>query len=230
MGLTFARAFAPYRMNKSFGTALIAWNVLLTALVAWALFRSPSATNATAAVAANDSTVVLAPSVVRDTAALKEARIAYFNMDSIQDGYELVKEREASFTSEGRQLEKALMDKMQKAQDRYNELMAKDHTYSTKAELEADEAELKQRANEIQEMRASSQDRLDKMQMAMLQEITDEIMAYMKEYNANAQFDYIFSIQDGGQIWVGNEGLNITGDILGGLNARHRARKAAAKK
>jgi outer membrane protein len=122
------------------------------------------------------------------------------------------------------------MDKMQKAQARYNELMSKDHTYSTKAELEADEAELKKRADEIQEMRATSQERLDRMQMQMLQEITDEIMGYLKEYNAAAGFDYIFSIQDGGQIWVGNEGLNITRDVLEGLNARHRARKEAPKK
>ena len=217
-------------MNKSIGTALIAWNVVLTALCGWALLRTPSPSTSVSAVAEADSSTAVTPVVVRDTAALKEARIAYFNMDSLQEKYELVKEREASFTAQGRQLESALMDKMQKAQARYNELMAKDHTYSTKAELEADEAELKKRAEEIQEMRASSQERLDRMQMQMLQEITEEIMGYLKEYNTAAGFDYIFSIQDGGQIWVGNEGLNITRDILEGLNARHRARKEAPKK
>jgi Skp family chaperone for outer membrane proteins len=118
---------------------------------------------------------------------------------------------------------------MQKAQGRYNELMSKDHTYSTKAQLEADEAELKTLSDEIQEMRANSQERLDKMQAAMLQEITDEIQAYLKEFNATAGFDYILSIQDGGQIWVGNEGLSVTQQLLDGLNARHRARKAAKK-
>lgn len=217
-------------MNKSIGTLLIAWNVVLTALAGWALLRTPAADPQVATLAPADSSAAMTPVVVRDTAALKEARIAYFNMDSLQDKYELVKEREASFTAQGRQLESALMDKMQKAQARYNELMAKDHTYSTKAELEADEAELKKRAEEIQDMRASSQERLDRMQMQMLQEITDEIMGYLKEYNATAGFDYIFSIQDGGQIWVGNEGLNITRDVLEGLNDRHRARKAAPKK
>jgi outer membrane protein len=217
-------------MNKSIGTALIAWNVVLTALCGWALLRTPSPSTSVSAVAEADSSTAVTPVVVRDTAALKEARIAYFNMDSLQEKYELVKEREASFTAQGRQLESALMDKMQKAQARYNELMAKDHTYSTKAELEADEAELKKRAEEIQEMRASSQERLDRMQMQMLQEITEEIMGYLKEYNTAAGFDYIFSIQDGGQIWVGNEGLNITRDVLEGLNARHRARKEAPKK
>jgi outer membrane protein len=216
-------------MNKSIGTLIIVWNVALTALLGWALMRSPSSPSATTAAPSGDSAIVVPAPVLRDTSALKEARIAFFNMDSLQENYELVKEREAAFNSQGRQLESALMDKMQKAQGRYNELMSKDHTYSTKAQLEADEAELKTLSDEIQEMRANSQERLDKMQAAMLQEITDEIQAYLKEFNATAGFDYILSIQDGGQIWVGNEGLSVTQQLLDGLNARHRARKAAKK-
>ncbi len=215
-------------MNKTLGTSLILWNVVLTALAGWALLRTPSGAASGPVVTASPDSTIVVPVASRDSGALKEARIAYFNMDSIQERYELVKEREAAFTNQGRQLESALMDKMQKAQDRYNELMAKDHTYSTKAELEADEAELKKRAEEIQELRASSQDRLERMQIQMLQEITDEIQGYLKEFNAQAGFDYIFSIQDGGQIWVGNEGLNITPQLLQGLNARHRVRKAKA--
>jgi outer membrane protein len=95
--------------------------------------------------------------------------------------------------------------------------------------MAADENELKGLSAEIQEMQATSQDRLDRMQVQMMKEITDELVAYLKEYNKTAGFDYIFSIQSGGQIWVGNESLNITSDVVSGLNARHRARKAAKK-
>lgn len=216
-------------MNKSIGTLIIVWNIVLTALLGWSLMRSPSSSTGNSVAPAGDSTLVMAPPALRDTAALKEARIAFFNMDSLEANYELVKERESSFNSEGRRLEGALTEKMTRAQGRYQELMAKDHTYSTKAQLEADEAELKTLSDEIQQMRADSQERLDKMQRAMLMEITDEIQAYLKEFNASAGFDYILSIQDGGQIWVGNEGLSVTQQLVDGLNARHRARKAARK-
>lgn len=216
-------------MNKSIGTLIIVWNVALTALLGWALMRSPSTTTATATTPTGDSAIVVAAPVLRDTSALKEARIAFFNMDSLQANYELVKEREASFLSEGRRLESVLAEKMTRAQARYGELMAKDQTYSTKAQLEADEAELKKLSDEIQQLRSNSQERLDKMQSTMLQEITDETRTYLKEFNSSAGFDYILSIQDGGQIWVGNEGLSVTQQLLDGLNARHRARKAAKK-
>ena len=217
-------------MNKSTGTLLIVWNVVLSGLLGWALLRTPSTSGGADAVAATDSTGYVMPVIKRDTAALKEARIAYINTDSLQEQFDLVKEREEYFRSEGRRMEGALADKMAKAKARYNELMAKDQTYSTQEQMQADENELKSLAEEIQNQQATSQDRLDKMQMAMMQEITDELVGYLKEYNKTAGFDYVFSIQSGGQIWVGNEGLNITADVLQGLNAKHRAKKAATKK
>ena len=217
-------------MNKSTGTLLIVWNVVLSGLLGWALLRTPSTSGGADATAAADSTGYVMPVIKRDTAALKEARIAYINTDSLQEQFDLVKEREEYFRSEGRRMEGALADKMAKAKARYNELMAKDQTYSTQEQMQADENELKGLAEEIQNQQATSQERLDKMQMDMMKEITDELVGYLKEYNKTAGFDYVFSIQSGGQIWVGNEGLNITADVLQGLNAKHRAKKAAAKK
>ena len=217
-------------MNKSTGTLLIVWNVVLSGLLGWALLRTPSTPGNTNSVAGADSTGYVMPVITRDTAALKEARIAYINTDSLQEQFDLVKEREEHFRSEGRRMEGALADKMDKAKARYNELMAKDQTYSTQEQMQADENELKGLSDEIQNQQATSQERLDKMQMDMMKEITDELVGYLKDYNKTAGFDYVFSIQSGGQIWVGNEGLNITSDVLQGLNAKHRAKKAAAKK
>ena len=217
-------------MNKSTGTLLIVWNVVLSGLLGWALLRTPSTPGNTNSVAGADSTSFVMPVIQRDTAALKEARIAYINTDSLQEQFDLVKEREEHFRSEGRRMEGALADKMDKAKARYNELMSKDQTYSTQEQMQADENELKGLSDEIQNQQATSQERLDKMQMDMMKEITDELVGYLKDYNKTAGFDYVFSIQSGGQIWVGNEGLNITSDVLQGLNAKHRAKKAAAKK
>ena len=97
--------------------------------------------------------------------------------------------------------------------------MEKDHTYSTQAEIQADEVRFRELEQKIGEMRMSSQDRIDEMQMKLLQEITLEIQAFLEEYNAGKKFDFIFSIQNEGQIWVGNKGLDITAAVINGLNA-----------
>ena len=211
-------------MNKT--TALILWNVVLTGLVAWLGFRTPG-TAATHPAGTASDTARITPASSMDTAVLRHARIAYFTMDSIQDNYDLVKESRDRVRNEGQRLEGNLMKEMEKAEARARELAGKDHTYSTKAEVEADEREFQQLQMKIQEMRANSQDKLDELQVRMLQEITKEIQDYLTEYNRTAAHDYIFSIQDEGQIWVGNPGLDITQAVVNGLNERHRSRKAA---
>jgi outer membrane protein len=208
---------------------LLGWNVLLTALVGWVLLRPHSATAPTPAAdgteAGEADVLAVMPSVVRDSAALKDARIAYFRMDSLQKRYELIKDKDVSFRSEGRRLENSIQQQLQRAQQRYAELMNKDHTYSTKEELQRDEAEVQQLAMQVQQLQAQGEEQLARLEARILQEISDELKSYLEEYNKSAGFDYIFSVQNGGQIWVGNEQLDITDDLVNGLNARYRAGK-----
>ena len=214
--------------NKNF-LLLIGWNVVLTALLGWALLRksAPAAGASSSDQTSTPEVALPASTMSSDTAALKDAHIAFFFMDSIQSGYELVKESASHVQSMGRQLEGNLAKEMQRAQARAQQLASKDHTYSTQAELEADEKEFRALEQKIGEMRASSQDRIDELQIKMLQDITLEIQNFLGEYNATHDFDFIFSIQDEGQIWVGNKGLDITADVVAGLNAKHRAKKSA---
>ena len=212
---------------------LLVWNVLLTVLVGWALLRPNSNTTGTAATDATDpgagDVEAVVPSVVRDSAALKDARIAYFRMDSLQKRYEMIKDKDVSFRSEGRRLENSIQQELQRAQQRYAELMNKDHTYSTKEELRRDEAEVQQLAMQVQQLQAQGEEQLARLEARILQEISDELKSYLEEYNKTAGFDYIFSVQNGGQIWVGNEQLDITDDLVNGLNARYRASRSAKK-
>jgi len=213
-------------MSKNTAILLIVWNLLLTGLLVWGLAR-PSITAAEPATETTETEMAIVPAVTRDTGALKEARIAFFRMDSLRSGYELIQEKDSRFISEGRRLEAGLQAEQERARKRYQELMAKDQTYSTKAEMERDEAELRTLMEKLQGMQADGEERLARMEAEMLKEIAQELDDYLKEYNAAAGYDYILSVQGGGQVWVGNEGLDITDELLAGLNARHRARKAS---
>ncbi|MBK9176831.1 MAG: OmpH family outer membrane protein [Flavobacteriales bacterium] len=212
-------------MPKNSTLLFLLWNIALTGLIAWGLLRKP--TTHVDAPASQDSSAV-APAVMmatRDSAALKEARIAYFHMDSVKNRYELIAEKNSRFTNEADRIERNLQKKQDEARQRYQELMTKDHTYSTKAEVERDENELREQMARLQELQADGEQRMARMEAEMLTEISKELEAYLEEYNKTAGFDYILSIQGGGQIWVGNKGLDITNDLVSGLNARHRARK-----
>lgn len=214
--------------KRSLLLLLVFWNILLSAAMIWSFSRArvperqlKERLNEIGGVV--DTMPKLAMEV--DTMRRPDGRIAFFFMDSVQTKYELVKESTNRVRTEGQRLEDNLQREMGKAQARYNELMSKDHTYSTQAELKADQDELEQLGNKIQEMRANSQDQLDRMQSAMLQDISAQIKGFLEKYNETAKYDYIFSIQDAGQIWVGNKGLDITPAVVAGLNAQHRERK-----
>ncbi|MBP6390233.1 MAG: OmpH family outer membrane protein [Flavobacteriales bacterium] len=217
-------------MNKNLGLLLIVWNVVLSALLAWTLWgrNTSTSTNGTAEVApeASDST----PVATLDTAALVNAKIAFFFMDSVQERYELVKERGNAFRSEGKRLQDGLQQEMAKSQARYEALMNKDHTYSTKAEVQADEQEVQALMGRIQGMQARGEEQMAEMEVRMLEEISKEIMDYLTEYNRTGKHDFIFSVQSGGQIWVGNPALDLTPRVIADLNARHRANKTPAAK
>ncbi|HRH69904.1 MAG TPA: OmpH family outer membrane protein [Flavobacteriales bacterium] len=218
-------------MSKNTSILLIVWNVLLSALVAWGLLRKPADPSTAEALPVDPAAeqVVPAPIVPRDPGALKEARIAFFYMDSIQKKYELIAEKDRRFRSEGQRLESSLKNEMAKAQARYEELMKKDHTYSTKAEVAKDEQELQGLMARIQGQQADSEEQLGRLEAALLTEITAELKSYLETYNAEAGYDYIFSVQNGGQVWVGNKGLDISDDLVTGLNAKYRASKGTKK-
>lgn len=212
-------------MNKNLSMLLILWNVVLSALLGWSLLRSPEA--ATTEPTEQEEALYTPLPMERDSSALKDARIAYFFMDSVQQRFELVKEQGDRYRNEGRKLEGDLQNEMGKAQKRYQELMAKDQTYSTKTQVMQDEQELQGLVTKIQEMQARSEERLARMEVEMLSSISGEIMDFLAEYNKTAGFDYILSVQSGGQIWVGNKDLDVTQDVINGLNQRHRANKSA---
>jgi len=215
-------------MPKNTSLLLIIWNLLLSALLGWSLMRKPSATTSVADQLTADSERMIAPAA-RDTAVLQDARIAFFYMDSVQKKYELIAEKDKRFRSEGQRLENSLKGEMSKAQARYEELMRKDHTYSTQAEVAKDEQELQGLMARIQGQQANSEEQLARLEAQMLTEITKELRDYLELYNKSAGFDYIFSVQNGGQVWVGNTGLDISDALINGLNERHRASKAAGK-
>jgi len=213
-------------MPKNALLPLVLWNIALSALVAWALLR-PAPAGKAAAPATPLETARNLPSL-RDTSALREARIAYFMMDSLEDRFDLVKENEDRVMVLGKRLEKELAEEARKARSRVQQLAAKDPTYSTKAELEADREEYEKLESRIMGLRESSEHQIQEMRMRMLEEISIELEDFLEDYNRVAGFDYILSIRPGGQIWTGNKGLDITEDVITGLNERHRTRKATA--
>lgn len=205
----------------------LAINAVLIAAVAWLFVLQYSGEDNSNNAPAQDSSTSVP--FVRDTANVGKdvnAKIAYFEMDSIVHGYELMKDKTDLLMQEEKRLTREMEREQKAGQARYNELIGKDRTYSTQAEMQADEAELQGLMVKLQELEERSRNDLMSLQQDIMVEVLQNLQNFLSDYNDQQGFDYIISMQQEGQVWAGNPQLNITNDVLNGLNSSYTEKQA----
>ena len=63
----------------------------------------------------------------------------------------------------------------------------------------------------------------------MMNKISDAIMQYVKKYNAEKKYSMIISTQGANTVLIADPALNITDDLLKGLNEEYRAQQNTEK-
>ncbi|WP_340115098.1 OmpH family outer membrane protein [Maribellus mangrovi] len=76
---------------------------------------------------------------------------------------------------------------------------------------------------EIMKLDQELSNKLAEIQQANNKQILDKLMAYLKEYNEMAHYDYIFN---GADVLIGDEAHNITAKVLKALNEEYNANKS----
>ena len=162
------------------------------------------------------------------TKSLEAGDFAYVQMDSLINGFnmyiDLVAEYQAEearvdkdLTARGRKLEKDLMDAQEKVQKGLV-------TRSQAAQLEED---LGKKQQAFVTSRDQALNDLAEKQQVMLNNIQYAILEYIKEYNADYRFKMIFSTSGSSPVLHADPALDITGEILAGLNKKYAAEKAS---
>lgn len=151
-------------------------------------------------------------------------RLAYFDMDSIENRYTYIKEvreqlkvKEQAISGEMNGLKKGYMERIQ-------QLQSKAQTMSQQ-EGEAAQAEINQMQQKLQQREAELTQSLQGEQFKMMQDINKKIEDFLKSFNQKKQFAFIFSHQPGDFIYYKDSSCNITNDIVNGLNAAAAAEK-----
>ncbi|GAB4092445.1 OmpH/Skp family outer membrane protein [Flaviaesturariibacter terrae] len=154
-----------------------------------------------------------------------QCRIAYFEMDSIEGAYSMVKDvkavlnrREEEITSELARMER---DFRSKAAEYQAQAVNMNQTQSEMAQRD-----MQQRQQSLQAREAQLRQEYQVLQANKQQEVRKKIEDYLKTYNANGTYTYIMSYEPG-LFFYKDSAYNITGDLIKGLNADY---KAAAKK
>lgn len=153
-------------------------------------------------------------------------KVAYINTDSLMAKYQYAKDLEKELqtfqankeTSYQRQVEQLLKEEQEYLKTGAN---------MTLSQQKAKEEEFQRREAELQQLQITYTQQIQDKTLQESEKMTNAIYAFIREYNeANQQFDIILSKSfSNTPILYGNPGMDITNEIIDGLNKEYESIK-----
>ncbi len=147
--------------------------------------------------------------------------IRYYNMDSVMANYDLVKTYNETNLRATRELENAMQSRQGELQRLANNIQQKvqSNGYLSEASYNADMQDLNRKQQQAESYLGGLQARAQQEALRQQAEFLDSINNFLVYYNQDKHYDAIL-IYSPGQYF--NPALDITADVISGLNARYK--------
>ena len=153
--------------------------------------------------------------------------IVFVNIDTLLNNYEYFKDMQEDFADKQSELEAELNNRSRQyeasAMDYQNKVQKGLVTRREAAELEQ---QLMGEQQSLLQLRDELTMQLQEEEQVSNRKLINAIMEYLKEYNADLNYQFIFSNSFGDNVLFANDKLDITYLVLPGLNERYKAEKA----
>lgn len=210
-------------MNKNFSVIL---NVVLVIAVGVLYYLHFSAGASADAELATDSTAVEKP-IVKAPTDIKGSKIVFVNLDVLSDGYEFLKDVSASAQAEQNSLQTQYQSKGEKLQADYMAFEEKAQAgLLSDNQIQGEQEKFAKRKEELDQLQMKSEALGDKIQ-ARTEEARKNLTDYINEYNKSGNYQYVLTYSEGplSPVLLADPSLDITADILDGINSQYRAKK-----
>ena len=212
-------------MNKSLSMLL---NVVLLIAVAilYYFHFTECKTSCETVSSGTDSTAASKPIVMAPTD-IKSSKIVFVNLDVLSDGYQFLKDVGASIQAEQVSLQNQYQTKGQKLQEDYADFQNQaSKGLLSENQIKTEQEKFAARKDELDQLQLKSQALEEKVQ-AKQEEAHKNLTDYINEYNKSGHYDYVLTYSAGplSPLLLANESLDITKDILAGINAQYKDKK-----
>jgi len=167
-----------------------------------------------------------------DTLAVKTptsgVRIAFIYGDSINDSYQFLIDAKKELEAEEKNMQGRLRAKLQRAEARAMELQQKAQTM-TQTQMQEAQLELQGLDIEMQQFQEKLATDFRQRESELQGDYIGRVDSFLTRYNADGLYDMILNYQKGGQLLFMNTQMDITNEVLKGLNEEYSAEMAAAK-
>lgn len=150
-------------------------------------------------------------------------KIAYFEMDSLESSFEMVKDvknelskKEESINNELERLERTYRNKAAQYQSQAQTM--------TQVQSEMATRDMMQLQQNMQSRKQQLDQEYQDFYMRKMKDVKTRIEDYLKEYNTNKGFTYIFAYEPG-LFYYRDTAYNITPDVVKGLNDQYKKKK-----
>jgi outer membrane protein len=150
-------------------------------------------------------------------------KIAYFEMDSVQNQFEYFKEVRNGLLAREQEAGRQLDQYKRNIAGKYQDLQSKAQTLS-QAEIQSRQQELMDLDKEAKAKEQSLSQGLQDESFKKLQDVKKEIEEFLKQYNKDKGYSYILS-NSSDLIYYKDTVYNITNDLVKGLNDLHKKKK-----
>ena len=148
-------------------------------------------------------------------------RIAYFEMDSIEANFNMVKDVKAEIGIKDEEYNRNLGVLDQTYRNRYNDYMQKG---MSQTESEAAQMDLKKLSDQLKDQKQVLDQKYQDFVMRRNLDIKKKIEEFLAVYNQSKMYSYIVSYEQG-LFYYKDTAYNITNDVIKGLNELYKAKK-----
>ena len=152
------------------------------------------------------------------------SNIVYVNSDSLLENYVFYKNKKAELESKQDQIKNHLeaeSEKLQRDAAEYQERAA----MMTDSERAKKEEELMMRQQSLMKKKDDMLESLDNEQAKFNEQLYSKLSEHLKAYNKDKNYTFILGYQKGGGILFANDSLDITKEVLNGLNKEFEVKK-----
>jgi outer membrane protein len=211
-------------MKKNISLLLNAVLIVAVGVLYYLHFSSTSCTNTEEST--NDSTVTKKPIVIAPKE-IKASKIVYVNLDVLSENYQFLKDVSASVQKEQTGLENQYQTKGKKLQEDYAAFQEKaSKGLLSENQISTEQEKFAARKDELDQLQLKSQALAEKVQ-ERTQEAHKNVTDYIKEYNKAGHYNYVLAYSEGplSPVLLANDSLDITNEIIEGINTQYKAKK-----
>jgi outer membrane protein len=155
-----------------------------------------------------------------------QSNIVFVNFDTLLNNYDMFFDLQKKFLEKQQKLEAELTRSSRSYERQVGDFQEKvQKGLVTRSEAQQLEMQLMQVQQELMGQRDEYSQELMEEEQVMNRQLQHSIYDFLEEYNNSHQYHYIFSHSFGGPLLYTDRNLNITREVIEGLNQKYRQNK-----